>query len=108
MSSSDVEPSQPAAPAQSPGEPDADLEALPPPRRPWRKLTLGVMSLTLLGSLGLLVALSGELSFSFKGGSPRGVGELVRFQPTPADANTWVQGEGELQVQEAVAYRRPL
>ena len=108
MSMSDVEPSQPAVPAQPSGEPDVDLEALPPPRRPWRKLTLGVMSLTLLGSVGLLVSLGGELSFSFKGGSPRGVGELSGFKPTPGDANTWVQGEGELQVQEAVAYRRPL
>jgi hypothetical protein len=108
MSMSDVEPSQPAVTAQPPGEPDADLEALPPPRRPWRKLTLGVMTLTLVGSLCLLVSLGGELSFSFKGGSPRGVGELAEFAPTPGDANTWVQGEGELQVQEAVAYRRPL
>jgi hypothetical protein len=108
MSMSDAEPSQPALPALPPGEPDADLEALPAPRRPWRKLTLSVMSLTLLGSLGLLVALGGELSFSFRGGSPRAVGELATFKPGASDANTWVQGEGELQVQEAVAYRRPL
>src|SRR5687768_8767464 len=108
MSMSDAEPSQPALPALPSGEPDADLEALPAPRRPWRKLTLGVMSLTLLGSLGLLVALGGELSFSFRGGSPRGVGELARFEPSASDANTWVQGEGELQVQDAIAYRRPL
>lgn len=103
---SQAEPSQPAPPA--PGEPDADLEALPPPRRPWRKLTLGVMGLTLLCALALLVALAGELSFSFKGGTPRGVGELSGFEPSSGDANTWVRGEGELQVQGAVAYRRPL
>lgn len=90
-----------------PGQPDAELEALPPPRRPWRKLTLLVLSLTLLGSLGLLLALRGELSFSLGGGTPRGVGELSRFAPNSRDANTWVQGEGELEM-GGIAYRRPL
>jgi hypothetical protein len=89
-------------------QPDADLEALPPPRRPWRKLTLVVMSVTLLGSLALMLALRGELSFSVSDKPPRGVGELSRFAPKAADANTWVQGEGELEVQGAIAYRRPL
>lgn len=104
---SEAEPSQPAS-VPPPGEADADLEALPAPRRPWRKLTLAVMAITLVGSLGLLVALAGELSFSFKAGSPRGVGELSGFEPRAADANSWVQGEGELEARGAIAYRRPL
>jgi hypothetical protein len=87
---------------------DADLEALPAPRRPWRKLTLAVMSVTLLGSLLLTFALRGELLFSLSGKPPRGVGELSRFTPHAHDENTWVQGEGELEVQGAIAYRRPL
>lgn len=87
---------------------DADLEALPPPRRPWRKLTLVVMSATLLGSLAMGAALWGELTFSLSGQPPHGVGELSRFTPQARDANTWVQGEGELEVQGAIAYRRPL
>jgi hypothetical protein len=91
-----------------PGEADADLEALPPPRRPWRKLTLAVMSLTLLGSLALLLSLGGELSFSFGSKAPRGVGELSSFSPQAGDANTWVQGEGALEIGDAIAYRRPL
>jgi hypothetical protein len=103
---SEAEPPLPAPPET--GEADADLDALPPPRRPWRRLTLGVMGLTLLGSLGLLIALSGELAFSFKSGSPRGVGELSAFHPSSRDANAWVQGEGALEAQDAVAYRRPL
>jgi hypothetical protein len=100
---------QPSAPLPlAPGEPDAELEALPPPRRPWRKLTLGVMAAALLGSLGLLFSLRGELAFSFGGGTPRAVGELSAFAPRPNDANTWVQGEGELEIGGAIAYRRPL
>lgn len=91
-----------------PGQPDADLEALPAPRRPWRRLTLLVMSLTLIGSVVMLVALRSELSFSLGGGEPRGVGELARFAPQPGDANAWVQGQGELEATDAVAYRRPL
>jgi hypothetical protein len=89
-------------------QPDADLEALPPPRRPWRRLTLVVMSVTLVASLGLGAALRGELSFSLSGKPPRAVGELSRFTPSPGDANTWVQGEAALDVQGAIAYRRPL
>jgi hypothetical protein len=87
---------------------DAELEALPAPRRPWRKLTLGVMAATLLASLGLLVALAGELAFSFKNGSPHRVGELSALPLRVADSNTWVQGEGELEREGAIAYRRPL
>lgn len=87
---------------------DADLEALPAPRRPWRKLTLVVMSVTLLGSILLTFALRGELSFSLSGKPPHGVGELSRFKPQAHDENTWVQGEGELEVEGAIAYRRPL
>ena len=87
---------------------DADLEALPAPRRPWRKLTLVVMSATLLGSLALLLSLRGELSFSLAGKAPRAVGELSAFKPQSRDENSWVQGDGELEVQGAIAYRRPL
>lgn len=88
--------------------PDADLEALPPPRRPWRKLTLVVMTVTLLGSLGLAASLGGEVAFSVSGHPPRGVGELAAFAPRSGDENTWVQGEGQLDVKGAIAYRRPL
>ncbi len=88
--------------------PDADLEALPPPRRPWRKLTLVVMSLTLLGSLALLASLRGEVSFSVSSQPPRGVGQLAAFTPRDGDANSYVQGEGALEVKGAIAYRRPL
>jgi hypothetical protein len=102
------EPSSPAQPPPETGAADADLDALPPPRRPWRRLTLGVMAVTLLASIALLVALGGELAFSFGGGSPRGLGELSVYKPSAADANAWVQGEAELEVADAVAYRRPL
>ena len=89
-------------------QPDADLEALPPPRRPWRKLTLVVMSVTLLASLALTFALRGELAYSLSSQAPRAVGELARLQPQAHDENVWVQGEGELEAQGAIAYRRPL
>jgi hypothetical protein len=89
-------------------EPDRDLEALPPPRRPWRKLTLSVMTVTLLGSLALAFSLRGELGFSLRGGGPRAVGELSKLTPSAGDENTWIQGEAELEPEGAIAYRRPL
>jgi hypothetical protein len=88
--------------------PDADLEALPAPRRPWRKLTLVVMAATLLGSLGLAASLGGEVAFSLARQPPRGVGELSAFTPESRDESSWVQGEGQLEVKGAIAYRRPL
>jgi hypothetical protein len=88
--------------------PDADLEALPAPRRPWRRLTLVTMGATLVGSLALLLSLRGELAFSLDGKTPHGVGELSRFAPSPQDENSWVQGEGALEIDGAIAYRRPL
>lgn len=89
-------------------KPDADLEALPAPRRPWRRLTLATMTATVVGSLALLLSLRGELAFSLVGGAPRSLGELSRFSPGAQDENGWVQGEGELEVDGAIAYRRPL
>ena len=88
--------------------PDRDLEALPAPRRPWRKLTLSVMTATLLAALALGWSLRGELGFSLAGGAPRAVGELSAFAPRDADENAWIQGEGELEIKDAIAYRRPL
>jgi hypothetical protein len=89
-------------------QPDRELEALPPPRRPWRKLTLTVMSLTLLGSLGLAFSLRGELRFSVSTAGPRAVGELSALVPQSRDQNSWIQGEAELEPEGAIAYRRPL
>jgi hypothetical protein len=36
------------------------------------------------------------------------VGELSAFAPRAADENAWIQGEGELEIKDAIAYRRPL
>lgn len=93
---------------ERPSQTDAELTALPAPRRPWRRLTLVTMSATLLSSLALLYALRGEIAFSFVSRAPEPVGELSRLSPDKLTANHWVQGEGELEVGEAIAYRRPL
>jgi hypothetical protein len=87
---------------------DAELEALPPPRRPWRGLTLVCMGVTLLLSLLILVSLRHELAFSFRGSEPEPIGELSRFRPSSQHQNHWVHGMGELVPEQAVAYRRPL
>ncbi len=99
---------EPAETTPDTAETDSDLEALPAPRHPWRRLTLFTMGATLLGSFALLASLAGELAFTVRGGAPRSLGELARFVPSPRDANTWVQGEGELEAKNAVAFRRPL
>ncbi len=109
----EVEPSESSGasserPPPRPGERDLDLDALPPPRHPWRRLTLFTLVLTLVASLSLLASLRGELAFSLVTRSPRALGELARISPGEVGANSWVQGEGELATDGAIAYRRPL
>jgi len=87
---------------------DLDLEALPAPRRPWRRATLAALALSALGSLALAFALRGEAVFALESGPPVDVGELSRFHATSANANTWVHGNGTLRADGAVRYARPL
>jgi hypothetical protein len=82
--------------------------ALPPPRHPGLRLTLGVLIVTLLLSLFLLVALRADLAYAFGRGGPEDLGELERLAPEPALANRWVRAEGTLAADEATRYARPL
>src|SRR5690606_23413260 len=88
--------------------PDPELEALPEPRRPGRRLTLLSLSATALASLAMVVALSDDVSYSVKGALPTDLGELVDVTPTPELANSWVRGEALLGTSGAVRYGRPL
>jgi hypothetical protein len=93
----------------SPGaDPVDDLAGLPPPRRPFRRLTFFVMSVTALGALWLLFGLRGELVYALSGGRPRDVGELARLKLGAAEPNTWVRAEGALSSSDVVGYQRPL
>src|SRR6478609_4384169 len=89
-------------------EHDLDLEALPAPRRPWRRATLAALAMSALGSLALAFELRGEAVFALEGGPPVDLGELNRFHATAAHANTWVHGTGTLRADGAVSYARPL
>jgi hypothetical protein len=92
----------------TPAASDHDLEALPAPRRPWRRATLAALTLSALGSLVLAFELRGEALFAVESGPPADLGELSQFHPAPKQANTWVRGEGTLRADGAVHYARPL
>ena len=87
---------------------DLDLEALPAPRRPWRRATLAALALSAVGSLALAFELRGEAVFALESGPPIDLGELSQFQPSSAYTNTWVRGSGALRADGAVRYARPL
>jgi hypothetical protein len=90
-----------------PPVPDPELQALPEPRRPWRRATLVSLCLTCLASLLMCFELRPLAEYALMGGQPGNVDPLERLQPTPALANTWVHAEGALE--PAIAgYRRPL
>ena len=112
---SPIEPDESAAAAavpvgepSLPAEPADDLAELPAPRRPFRRLTFVVMSVTALVSLGLFTGLTGELAYSLGSGRPTDVGELSHVRLAPSQANTWVRAEGALSTTDVVGYRRPL
>ncbi|HEX3777581.1 MAG TPA: hypothetical protein VHV51_24095 [Polyangiaceae bacterium] len=92
----------------TPAASDHDLEALPAPRRPWRRATLAALTLSAVGSLALAFALRSEARFALEGGAPIDLGDLSQFHPSAAEANTWVRGEGSLRADGAVHYARPL
>jgi len=92
----------------TPAASDHDLEALPAPRRPWRRATLAALALSALGSLTLAYQLRGEASYALHSGPPVDLGELAQFDGKAEHANTWVHGSGSLRADGAVHYARPL
>jgi hypothetical protein len=88
--------------------PDPELEALPAPRRPGRKLTLAAMAMTALVALAMAWGLAGEAAYALAGGRPLELGNLAHFNPGAAQANRWVHGEALLATSGAIRYGRPL
>lgn len=86
---------------------DPDLEALPRPRRPWRRLTLALMSVAAVASLLLLVDLLPLCRYALRSGRPTDIGALTDVQLGPQYDNRWVRARGDLAPRGA-AYRRPL
>ena len=86
---------------------DPELEALPEPRRPWRRATLVVLALTTALSLALGASLRGLAGYALRGEPPREVGALTHVQLAPDLEGTWVHGTGRLGPR-ALEYRRPL
>lgn len=89
--------------------PDPELEGLPAPRRPWRRVTLLTLGLTAVGSCLMVAGLWGEVTYSLAGGSVvHRIGDVSSYLPTAADENRWVQGTGELKDAGGIRFRRPL
>lgn len=86
---------------------DPELEALPEPRRPFRRTTFATLGATALASVLLSWSLADEARFALTPGPPRELGSLTHVQPGPGDADAWVHGEGPLE-DDAIEYRRPL
>jgi hypothetical protein len=87
---------------------DPELEALPEPRRPWRRLTILAMVATALVSLGMAWSLSGEAMYVAQNGPPNELGELVPNSGWRQWTNRWVQGTAQLETRGAIRYSRPL
>lgn len=92
----------------SSAEPDRELADLPPPRRPFRRLTLFVMGVTAALALWLAYSLRGDLAYALSGGAPRDIGSLDKLGSDGIPANSWVRGEGSLSTADVVRYFRPL
>ncbi len=97
-----------ALPGPGAGAPDPELEALPEPRRPGRRLTLAALAITAVAALLMAFSLRGEVRYALGGGVPRELGNLVNFDPGANAGNTWVHGEALLSTTGAIRYGRPL
>lgn len=86
---------------------DPELEALPVPRRPWRRATLATMVVVTALSLAASWALLATARFSLQKGPPHELGSLTNVQLGAALENTWAHGEADL-ADKSVEYRRPL
>ena len=86
---------------------DPELQALPEPRRPFRRATLVILAATAICAAGMAWALVGDARFSLESGPPRELGTLTHVQLGPTVENTWVHVTGAL-MDQAAEYRRPL
>lgn len=86
---------------------DPELEALPVPRRPWRRATLATMVAVAALSISAAWALLPTARFSLQKGPPRELGSLTNVQLGAELENAWAHGEAEL-AERSVQYRRPL
>lgn len=89
-------------------EPDPELEALPAPRRPGRRLTLVSLAVTAVVAACMAFALRHEAAYALGSVPPVELGNLAQFTPDPSLENRWVQGEALLGSSRAVRYGRPL
>lgn len=87
---------------------DPELEALPEPRRPGRRLTLVSLAATSVASLAMTAALGKEVAYGLISTPPVDIGSLVSVSPADELANSWVRAEALLGTSGAVRYGRPL
>jgi hypothetical protein len=87
---------------------DPELESLPRPRRPGRRLTLAIMGVTAFLSLATAWQLRNEALYALRAGHPADLGELGKAKLAKQLANKWVKGHAGLMAQGAIRYQRPL
>lgn len=93
--------------SRAPSGIDPELEALPEPRRPWRRATLLTMATTVIAALAVAWSLRSLVTYASRTGPPREIGDLTHVQLGPDLANTWVHTVGVL-AGRGVEFRRPL
>lgn len=86
---------------------DPELEALPEPRRPWRRMTLATMALTAVASAYLALQLLPLVTYASRGSAPVELGALTGVQQYEKSDGAWVHATGTLAAR-GVEYRRPL
>jgi hypothetical protein len=88
--------------------PDPELADLPPPRRPFRRLTLATLTATAIASAAMIVGLIDDVAYAFGGRKPSEVGALASLQLQAKQRNSWVRGDGELERIGGIRFERPL
>jgi hypothetical protein len=92
---------------EAPAGIDPELEALPLPRRPWRRATLGTLIVTAAASLALAWSLAPLVTYATRRGAPEEIGPLTGVQLGGRTGAAWVHTTGSL-APLGLEYRRPL
>lgn len=107
MSATD-DPRNDNTPHKSADGPDPELIELPPPRRPFRKLTLASLASTALVAAALLCGLYGDIGYALNSRPQIELGDLSTAAPQAGQRNAWVRGSGEVEPIGGIRFERPL
>lgn len=87
---------------------DDELASLPRPPRRMRTLSVAFMAVAMIAAALMAVLLAGDARYALRSANPTEVGELSTLTPSEQLKNSFVLGNGQLDLQRALRYQHPM